>query len=104
MTREELIKILENKGFYRLCTLTERYRYEIHPYNMFDISVEIRDTTFDLIVNCDYRGIMSFCSNIEVIDFTEQKIDEILSQCNIIKTALDKIKQVARENNNDKIW
>jgi hypothetical protein len=101
MTRKEFEALLLKKGFG-----CYKFRYFKKIYNRNDLSsLLVRFVIFDngsfnfrfLSMDAEEREshLLKF-DNLIFEDFTEQKLDEILTQCTKIKTALEMINQIAK--------
>lgn len=114
MTKEELIKILEKKGFERNLWITDKNK-SILDYRLWNkdyyinggFCVLLHDIECEFIEICveiakkDYLSVVDHTIIIDEFlyakNLTEQKIDEILSQCIKIKTSLYQIEQIIEE-------
>ena len=96
MTREEFEQLLIEKGFE---FLEGTKSHDKGDWNCI-CSIYFGNLDYDKNEVCIALGIKGhwfYPYRILLIDITEQKIDEILSQCTKIKMALEMINQIIKE-------
>ena len=100
MAREELEELLVTKGFERVGpTIFLRTVNKSMYYELF-LEVDFNDTCLRFAIKTkslpDDRWVALLEKYLAYESFAEQKLDEILSQCTKIKTALEMINQIAK--------